>query len=87
VQAQHDGERLRIEVSNPADAIAPEEQSRLFERYWRGRGAQHQPGAGLGLYLVRRIAEKLGGQIELVAAGGDTPVRLRFELPLQVSKP
>ena len=75
------GTRLHIDVSNPAPAIQPEEQARLFERYWRGSGAQHRPGAGLGLYLVRRIAEKLGGSVTLRTAGGGEPVCLRLELP------
>jgi len=75
------GTRLRIAVSHPAAAIPPEEQPHLFARYWRGSGAQHRPGAGLGLYLVRRIAEKLEGSVALASAGGDAPVCFQLELP------
>lgn len=82
VRTRRNGERLRIEVSHPASAIPPDEQARLFERYWRGQGAQHRPGAGLGLYLVRRIAEKLGGSVALAAAGGTEPVCFTLELSL-----
>ena len=77
------GARLHIDVANPAPAIPPEEQARLFERYFRGRSAQGQPGSGLGLYLVRRIADKLGGSVALISAGGAEPVRLRLELPVR----
>ncbi|MXV09798.1 histidine kinase [Xanthomonas sp. LMG 8992] len=59
------GEGLRLEVANPGERIAPAEQQRLFQKYYRGENAQHAPGAGLGLYLVRRIAERLGGSVEL----------------------
>ncbi len=81
VETRLDEARLRIAVSHPAAAIPPEEQPHLFARYWRGSGAQHRPGAGLGLYLVRRIAEKLGGSVALASAGGDAPVCFELELP------
>lgn len=80
VRAWRSGQRLHIDVANPAAAIPPEEQAHLFERYWRGADTQRGTGAGLGLYLVRRIAEKLGGSVALVSAGGDQPVCLRVKL-------
>lgn len=82
IDLQRDGERLRIDIANTSGPIPPEEQALLFERYYRGRSARAHPGAGLGLYLVRRIACKLGGSVALVTAGGDQPVCLRLELPL-----
>ncbi|WP_326544137.1 sensor histidine kinase [Pseudorhodoferax sp.] len=75
--------RLCIDVANTAPAIPPAEQQRLFERYFRGQNAQQQPGSGLGLYLVQRIAAKLGGRAILAGAGGAEPVRVRLELPVR----
>ncbi|WP_460483221.1 sensor histidine kinase [Comamonas humi] len=77
------GAGLHIEIANPAPRIAPEDQTQLFDKYYRGQNARHQPGAGLGLYLVRRIAERLGGSVALAAAGGDEPVCLRLVLPIR----
>lgn len=74
--------RLHLAVAHPAAPIPPEEQAQLFQRYWRGQGARLHPGAGLGLYLVRRIAEKLGGTVALTSAGGDAPVCFAMALPL-----
>lgn len=74
--------RLILRVSNPGQAVPADEVPRLFEKFFRGRQAQQSPGAGLGLYLVRRIAELHGGQAALESPGGDTPVRFRLELPL-----
>ncbi|MCI2262818.1 sensor histidine kinase [Xanthomonas indica] len=65
VRVRGSDERLWLEVANPGERIAPAEQERLFQKYYRGENARHAPGAGLGLYLVRRIAERLGGSVEL----------------------
>ena len=82
LEVTRQGEGLEIEVSNPSEPIAQADQDQLFERYYRGRNAQHRPGAGLGLYLVRRIAERLGGSVALLTAGGAQPVCLRLVLPV-----
>ena len=82
LRTMRDGAHLAIEVSNVAPRIALTDQEHLFDKYYRGQNARHQPGAGLGLYLVRRIAEKLGGSVLLVAAGGEQPVCLRLVLPI-----
>lgn len=56
---------LHIAVSNHGEPIPEEEVARLFQKYFRGHAAQHQPGAGLGLYLVKRITEMHGGSVHL----------------------
>ena len=52
---------IRFWVRDNGPGLTPEEQARLFapfERLHRGRAEGH----GLGLSIVRRIVEKLGGQ-------------------------
>ncbi len=56
---------VRFEVRDQGPGIAPDEVGHIFERFYRGRGALEQPGAGLGLYLVRSIAEQHGGRVEV----------------------
>jgi len=55
---------LRIlSVGNP---IPPGERSRIFDRFYRGiDGRSAGPGTGLGLYVARKIALALGGNLEL----------------------
>lgn len=72
---------LHIEVANPGAAIPPTECERIFQKYYRGQNALHRPGAGLGLYLVRSIAQRLGGTVILHSPGGDVPVCFRLSLP------
>lgn len=60
-----EGGSLHIAVSNHGEPVPEEEVPRLFQKYFRGHAAQHLPGAGLGLYLVQRIAEMHGGSVHL----------------------
>ena len=59
-----------IDVINHGDGISDDEISRLFQKYFRGRNAQQKPGAGLGLYLVERIAHLHDGHIEVASNPG-----------------
>ena len=68
-------------VSNDGEALPADEIPRLFQKYFRGRIAQHKPGAGLGLYLVQRIAELHGGQVALERTGSDGIVSFSLRLP------
>ncbi len=81
VDVREDGEMLRIAVSNPGSRIPPAEEERLFQKYYRGQNALRHPGAGLGLYLVSSIAQRLGGAVVLESAGGDEPVCFCLRLP------
>jgi two-component system, OmpR family, sensor kinase len=63
VRAERQGAMLRIAVEDDGPGLDPDDLARLFEPFTRGRGAHadEQLGVGLGLYLVRRIAEAHGG--------------------------
>ena len=62
--------RLDIQVRDHGDGIPPDEVPKLFRKYFRGRAALGEPGAGLGLYLVRRIIEGHGGSISVESQPG-----------------
>lgn len=60
-----DGRIVKFRVSDQGPGIAEEHLPHLFERFYRAASAHaHSPGAGLGLYMVRRIAELHGGQVD-----------------------
>jgi signal transduction histidine kinase len=71
---------LQLEVANGGRPLSPEEKSRLFSRFYRGRGSRQTEGFGLGLALVWEICGLLGGKVELVE--GDPLTRFRVTLPL-----
>lgn len=85
LQVWEAGERICLEVRHPGSLIAEDERERLFHKYYRGRQAQVSAGAGLGLYMVRRIAELHGGVVELAGYGGEEAIC--FRLSLRLSRP
>ncbi len=72
-----------IEVRDRGVGIPAGERDRVFDRFYRATAARSQPGSGLGLSIVRQIAEMHGGTIELLERdGGGTVARLRLPLPV-----
>jgi signal transduction histidine kinase len=66
---------VTIVVADQGLGIPPEEQAAVFEPYRRGRVNRTTiPGAGLGLFVARRIVEAHGGRIDLASspASGST---------------
>jgi signal transduction histidine kinase len=77
-----DEETLRFRVSDRGVGIRPEHIERAFERYWQAdanSGGRAHPGAGLGLYLVRRLVERQQGWVSLrPREGGGTTAEVRL---------
>jgi signal transduction histidine kinase len=65
------GSEARLWVRDGGPGIAPRDQERVFERFARASArARRSEGAGLGLSIVRAIAEAHGGRVELDSRPG-----------------
>jgi two-component system, OmpR family, sensor histidine kinase KdpD len=64
------GATVEIAVRNSGTAIPEREQTRLFERFYRGAQARQLPGTGMGLAIVRQIAEAHRGSVRVQSAPG-----------------
>ena len=72
---------LLCRVSDTGIGIPPEQRSRLFELYTRGKRARYMPGLGLGLYVCRQIITAHGGDIG-IASPAEQGTVFWFTLPL-----
>lgn len=78
---------VRLRILNEGAEIPAEQAPLLFHKYVRGTQAQHLSGVGLGLYLVRRIAERHGGSLVLESRGQGRPICFCLELPQSTEPP
>ena len=67
-----DARETRVEVSDTGIGIAPEDQERVFERFYRVDKARSRElgGTGLGLSIVKHLAQSLGGRVSLASELG-----------------
>ena len=72
VRLSREGDLLRLEVEDSGIGIAPDDQHRLFERFFRASNTRDAPvpGTGLGLYIARAIVEAHGGRIAVESSVG-----------------
>jgi signal transduction histidine kinase len=60
-----------MSVEDEGPGIAPEDQDRVFQRFWRGEAAgRSEVRSGLGLTIVRQIAQAHGGAVKLASEVG-----------------
>jgi PAS domain S-box-containing protein len=72
----------RVSVADTGPGINPEDQPRLFERFYRAETtAGGAKGFGIGLYVVRMLVEEHGGRIWVESQPGEGS-RFIFTLPL-----
>lgn len=73
LRAIPNGKQVRIEVADHGPGIHPDDVTRIFEKFGRGRDAQGRrvPGVGLGLYLSRRIVRSHGSDLTLTSRPGE----------------
>lgn len=74
----------RLEVVDEGIGIAPEEQGRVFDEFYRTAAAQQRTtlGTGLGLPIVHRLAHELGGAVVLRSVPGQGTT-VTVDLPLE----
>lgn len=80
VRIEDEAEWVCLSVRDTGSGIPPDEQERLFERFFQGKnGASRGDGSGLGLAIVAEVARKHGGSISVESEiGSGTEFRLRL---------
>jgi signal transduction histidine kinase len=71
VQVRVDGGRAQVEVADRGPGVPEDQRQRIFEPFYRMPGhAEHAGGIGLGLSLVRQIAQRHGGEVQVLPRAG-----------------
>ena len=75
-------------ISDTGDGIEPEQLPQLFKIFARGKRSakRNQSGLGIGLALVRRLAEMHGGRVEAESEGPGKGSRFTVRLPLNAAQ-
>jgi signal transduction histidine kinase len=79
VRAEREGTIAAVIVADQGKGIAVEDQARIFEKFERV-DPREPGGSGLGLYIARRLARAMGGDITVDSAPGQG-ARFLFTLP------
>jgi two-component system sensor histidine kinase KdpD len=81
VSVEFANETGTVRVWNSGSSIPAGENSKIFERFYRGIEARGlAPGSGLGLYVARKIAAAHGGTIALDPVGSEQGPAFRFSV-------
>jgi signal transduction histidine kinase len=72
VTARLEGGSVRFDVTDRGPGIPPEEQGRVFDQFYRTRlsTAEGHSGTGVGLWIVRQLAELQGGGVGVTSRSG-----------------
>jgi len=71
LRVHQDAEQTTIEVQDTGVGIAPIEQIRLFERFYKSDKARRSEGTGLGLAIAKHIVQAHGGTISVESVLGE----------------
>jgi two-component system sensor histidine kinase ChvG len=83
VRLAREPEAARLEVENAGSSLASENCRRIFESLWQSRvDGDSRPHFGLGLYIVRLIAEFHDGHAGAANLPDEAGVRFTIQLPL-----
>lgn len=80
---------VRIGVSDTGEGLSPDQQARVFERFYRGDGARSTSGggSGVGLTIARGLVEAHGGTLSVTSPGLGKGATFTFTLPLGEGMP
>ncbi len=81
VRVHVEGGEALVDVTDRGPGIPSDEQTRIFDRFYRGRERGETEGFGLGLAIAKRAVERVGGRLSLHSVPGEGS-RFTLAMPL-----
>ena len=81
IRTDREGDLAALVIADQGKGISPEDQARIFEKFERVDPSE-TGGTGLGLYIARRLARAMGGDVAVDSAPGQG-ARFTFTLPVR----
>lgn len=88
IRLEDAGTRARLVVADQGPGLSQDQQAKVFEKFERLGRSGEDGGSGLGLYISRRLARAMGGDLTVESAPGQG-ARFMLDLPadLLASRP
>ncbi len=77
-------EDVFITVKNKGNVLSEEETAYVFKSFWRGSNSHSTEGQGIGLYVSRKIAEALSGDIFMKAWEAEDTTEVTLIIPTNI---
>jgi signal transduction histidine kinase len=71
ITMENNGDWIDISFKDQGCGIGHDELSRVFEKFYRAEGSARFSGSGLGLYIVKRFTEAMGGRLTVMSRLGE----------------
>ena len=75
-------EDVYITVKNKGNVLSEEETAYVFKSFWRGSNSKNTEGQGIGLYVAKKMAEALSGDIFMKAWEAEETTEVTLIIPL-----
>ncbi|GHO83566.1 sensor histidine kinase [Dictyobacter formicarum] len=70
VAAHANAQQVILQVKDTGEGIAPEDITKIWDRFYRASNAQYGSGTGLGLAIVKELSEAMGGSVAVESVPG-----------------
>jgi signal transduction histidine kinase len=71
ITIEEKGQWIDVSFRDQGCGIGHDELSRVFEKFYRAPGSARFSGSGLGLYIVKRFTEAMGGRLAVMSKLGE----------------
>ncbi|MBQ1392812.1 MAG: sensor histidine kinase, partial [Lachnospiraceae bacterium] len=73
-------EYYEISFQDQGGGIADADMPFIFDKFYRGKNVEKEPGAGLGLFIVKYLMEQMKGEVSVENKEGGVCVHLYFSI-------